>query len=653
MPAVDADAARGGNQAATTQPRSTSSATPNDTACSLYVVDAERDLLAILLSEPYAVGHLDGQVPLGVADWSEPEHRDIYAAIRAVYDRGDDPGVESVGLEMARRGTSAGLEPGTLEILAAQLVRPDQLRGLARAVKVAALHRRADAYAERRDYATAAALAAEADALAAGSRRDDGSAPPFPVDALPQPAREFVRQAAAASDIDPAFVALPLLAIAGGLIGPRVALEIKSGWRETPQLWFAVVAEPGRGKTPGEKHARAALEGLQAEAWDCFERDLARHEAELAQWSELPSSERGPRPEAPKLTSYYAADATMEALVGMLSVRPALVVLRDELVSWVRSCDAYRGGKGGDRAAWLSSWSGVPIKVDRKAGRPAYIETPVVSVAGGIQPDMLPALAEEANRRDGFVERLLFAFPSDHVPGWTEAEVSPSVAAGLEALYRRLATLEPAEQPLRFDADARRAWVDWYAGNSIAQQSVSGILGGIYAKLPIQLARLALILHVIEAVSSVSSVSAEVTPDTLAGAMRLVEYFRAHAHRVVPHFGDAATGIPGLSPEQQAALNYIREQGEARSSDIAELLGTSQPSATNIIRKLRAKGLVVATSYGVYSSAQLARRRFTSGETDETDETDGDTHCQRCGVRLTEGEVGLCQPCADPEGRPV
>lgn len=483
--------------------------------------------------------------------------------------------------------------------------------------------------------------------------------PAFPVDSLPGPVRAFVTQSAAASDIDPAFVALPLLAIAGGLIGPSVRLQLKSNWSVTGQLWLAVVAEPGRGKTPGEQAARRGLEKLQSAAYEEYERELKAYEKDVSDWAALPNDARGPKPETPKLTSYYAADVTMEALVVMLGVRPALVVLRDELVSWVRSCDAYRGGKGGDRAAWLSSWSGVPIKVDRKTGKPAYIENPVVSVAGSIQPDMLPALAEEANRRDGFIERIMFAFPVDHVPAWTEDEVDATVARQVENLYADIVGMTPLESPLRFSREAREAWIEWYSDNTEAQARVSGILGGIYAKLPIQLARLVLVLHVIEAVSSVSPVSSEVKPHTVARAIQLVEYFRAHAHRVVPYFGEAASVIPGLSPEQQQALRFINERGEVKSNDLAEWLGTSQSSAANIIAKLRKKGLVVQASYGVYTPVERHARGFTSDETDESDETATDSTpgptCRLCGEELLnekERAAGVCWPCSDPDGRP-
>ena len=474
--------------------------------------------------------------------------------------------------------------------------------------------------------------------------------PPFPVETLPEPMRLLVVEGAAASDIDPAFVALPLIGIAGGLIGPKVEIELKSGWYETAQLWLAVVAQPGRGKTPGEQHARTGLESLQSEAYSSYEQAQEQYESNLAYWSSQPENQRGPKPAAPTMTSYYSADVTMEALAPILSDHHGLVILRDELVSWVRSCDAYRGGKGGDRQGWLSLWGGVPVKVDRKTSKPIYAKKPVVSVVGGIQPDMLPALAEEANRRDGFVERPLFSYPEDHVPGWTDAEISAATIRQVEQQMRRLGDLPVGDEPIRLTAAARGRWIEWYTGNSAAQAHVSGILGGIYAKLPIQLARLALILHVLRETStnSTTSIGSEITPETLDDAIDLIEYFRAHAHRIVPFFGEAATPVPGLTVERRRILDFHRRHGPATSQQVADALDLPYKSVNNMQQKLVSLHLLYQPGYGSYDVATPSVPESTSGGSDGFD---GTAQVLRDSISSTDSigsDVGGCQECGGP-----
>src|SRR5205814_10380221 len=112
-------------------------------------------------------------------------------------------------------------------------------------------------------------------------------------------------------------------------------------------------------------------------------------------------------------------DATTEALAPMLLNSKGLVLFEDELSGWVRSMDQYRGGgRGADRKHFLSMWSRTLIKVDRKGTpKPIIVPRPCLSVVGGIQPELLPDLADAAQRQDGFLDRLLWSFPdpvADH-----------------------------------------------------------------------------------------------------------------------------------------------------------------------------------------------------------------------------------------------
>src|SRR5690242_14231324 len=64
-------------------------------------------------------------------------------------------------------------------------------------------------------------------------------APPFPVEALPEPVQSLVREGAAALDVPPEFIAVPQLVCAGGTIGKRHCIELKPGYRQWPILYAA------------------------------------------------------------------------------------------------------------------------------------------------------------------------------------------------------------------------------------------------------------------------------------------------------------------------------------------------------------------------------------------------------------------------------
>jgi hypothetical protein len=272
---------------------------------------------------------------------------------------------------------------------------------------------------------------------------------------------------------------------------------LKAGFEQRPILNAAAVAPPGSAKSPAQSLARYPLDVLQTEAVKEFELKLADYDRDLADWSKREVGQRGLKPSRPLLAHFFTTDATLEALAPIARFSPGVALIKDELVSWVKSYDAYRGGRGGDRQAYLSIWAGAPLKIDRAGKDPLYVPEPTVSVVGGIQPEMLPELNEEAGRRDGFIERILWSYPETPPAQWSEDVVSDEVKEDLVALFRQLRTKPKLgdQGTTKLSLEARDYWVDWYNENQRRISQSSGLAAGIYSKFPNQAARLALILH--------------------------------------------------------------------------------------------------------------------------------------------------------------
>src|SRR5207245_2202641 len=93
----------------------------------------------------------------------------------------------------------------------------------------------------------------------------------------PLPRRALVRlapAAAASRPCPPEFVAVPLLGLAGSAAGTARELELKPDWREGPNLFAAVVGDPGSKKSPALRLARAPLDALIAREAAGFRRYL-------------------------------------------------------------------------------------------------------------------------------------------------------------------------------------------------------------------------------------------------------------------------------------------------------------------------------------------------------------------------------------------
>jgi hypothetical protein len=145
----------------------------------------------------------------------------------------------------------------------------------------------------------------------------------------------------------------------------------------------------------------------------------------------------------PVLERCLTNDATTEAVGELLSDNPrGLLLARDELLAWTRSMNMYRKGQGADRQFYLSTWSGTAIRIDRKTppGKKSLsIPRPFLAVIGGITPEMLPELADEYGRQDGFLDRILFTFPDTGPPApWSEAVISDEAGGVWRAALRTL-----------------------------------------------------------------------------------------------------------------------------------------------------------------------------------------------------------------------
>lgn len=399
----------------------------------------------------------------------------------------------------------------------------------------------------------------------------------FPIKVLPRSMRRLIESGAHAMLVPAEFIAVPMLVLAGSVIGNAWEIELKGGWREGPNLYAAIVGDPGAKKTPALKLALRGIHQIQERLHGEYRAAKASYDEELALWEKTPKAQRGDPPEQPRFNHVWTSDSTTEALAEMLSGAKGIVLFRDELVGWVKSMDQYRSGKGADRQHYLSMWSRSQIKIDRKsAPAPIIVDRPCLSVVGGIQPDILPDLVENAQRDDGFIDRLLFAYPDIGEDDWTDVGVDQAAQVAVERLFSDLYDLKGAEMPsgdvvprvALLGPEARALWAAWYRENAAEHRDehLASSLKGTWAKMPSQLARLALILHIGHAVDAGDRPGALVSEETLASAMVLVDYFKAHTRAVL---GELRAPRPQL---EDRILRGLREHGPTTTRNVHQTI---------------------------------------------------------------------------------
>jgi hypothetical protein len=338
---------------------------------------------------------------------------------------------------------------------------------------------------------------------------------PFPIEAVPEPARSFVRQGAEALVCDFAFLALPVLSILAAAIGNTRRVRLKRTWYEPAIIWTVVIGPSGSLKSPAFDLAMEPVHRIQHRKIEEYQQAVAGHLAselayqrDLAAWKKTKGHLQPPQqPETPVCERIVAKDTTVERLAILLQENPrGLLLGRDELSGWFGSFNQYKQRGGADVANWLELHRAGTIIVDRKQGNQTlYIPRASASVTGGIQPETLARALTKEYFENGLAARLLLAMPKRLQKQWTEAELSSSTIQALTLLLETLFELkfnaygEGASIPVdvSLDTPAKVLWVDFYNQWAKEQISLEGELAAAWSKLEGYAARLALVHHVV------------------------------------------------------------------------------------------------------------------------------------------------------------
>ncbi len=175
--------------------------------------------------------------------------------------------------------------------------------------------------------------------------------PAFPLDALPQPWREWVSDTACGAGAPVDYVAQAVLGAVAGLCGAGVKACVTQSWSEPLVLWQALVGAPSAGKTP----ALDAIGRPLASVEKLLQRDAGGGASPV---QALASPVQGGR--------IVVRDAALAALTRSVAARPPGVLLwRDEPTPWLYAL-ARETRHDRPRGPFIDAWSAgsnLPVSV--------------------------------------------------------------------------------------------------------------------------------------------------------------------------------------------------------------------------------------------------------------------------------------------------
>ena len=243
----------------------------------------------------------------------------------------------------------------------------------------------------------------------------------FPIDIFPKPIQSYIIECNETLDSSIDYMGCSMLWLISVIVGNSIQIEVKKGWNETATIWLAVVGKAGLGKTPSIHNIIKPLLSAnnkeiknyikQAEKYEYYEKLTAKEKKEHEEIHK------------PKKSQFIANDITIEALVELHQEnKNSIGVFKDELAGWFKDMNKYR--EGSDLEFWLSTWSGKAISLNRKTAKSSFVDKPLVSVLGGIQPSILNSFYTEDNKDNGFMDRMLLTYPNLDIEKWNDKEMN-------------------------------------------------------------------------------------------------------------------------------------------------------------------------------------------------------------------------------------
>ncbi len=343
---------------------------------------------------------------------------------------------------------------------------------------------------------------------------------------LPQTLANAFNHDAAILNIDPVSLWQYFLPTVLSIAGKRVSLDVES--HLIPAIaWTCIVGESGTGKSRAESVILGNLKQKQ-------HREKKRWLEQMGEYKQI-TQNKGKNdnteiePPAPE-RKYLFEVATIQAVMRRLSEQHenGSIWARDEIAGLFKSLGQFQGKKGDNEGleCLLKMWDGSGSFVDRvNAETDSYsIPETRLSIAGGIQPGAFRTAFKDPHDAQGLQARFLYAipqvFPAKRVKGYCE------LSDILPPLYDWLDRCPIKTIKLSRKADHRYSKLVEQIGLQAEQSSCPAVRAWM-RKLPTQLLRIALALHLVECYYNRDLSFGELQQDTLERAVEICRYYRS------------------------------------------------------------------------------------------------------------------------------
>lgn len=338
----------------------------------------------------------------------------------------------------------------------------------------------------------------------------------------------------------PEYLFNSLLAASGSRIGTasRIIINPEGGYKQPCVFWTTNVNHSGQAKTPPQQAVVEPLEEMEAAASHI-------HDIEVEDYQADKNGDRKPPVRLRRLLN----NTTISQKIRIHGENPrGLLEYIDELVSDYQRLNQYTRGKGDDLQLELGFWNGTGCNYDRHDAR-LFLKRTALSKTGTYQWDTLARLmADEVNFvASGYSARFLYCSITDAPPRYLDLlseQTQDTFKEKLYWLYTELERLPETDYLLSHEAKVLFQGWNHTLVNAEIEESHFG-LSLVYAKIESYTARIALWLHIVNAVLRGEKPAAMIDGKTMQHAIEIASFY-LWQHKLIHAHNSPTRSLEGI-----------------------------------------------------------------------------------------------------------
>jgi hypothetical protein len=422
----------------------------------------------------------------------------------------------------------------------------------------------------------------------------------FPLEIFPESLQNYIllNQKTLNHSID--YMGCSLLWYIAICIGNSCKVQVKTGWRESVNIWLGLIGKAGLGKTPSINAVIFPLAKKNSFEIKHYQNEYKKYK----EYEKLSSKDKKDVEEIkePVRKQIIVNDVTVEALADLHEENEVgIAVFKDELNGWIKDMNKYKPGS--DLEFWLSCWSNQEAIMTRKTAKSSFIQSPLIPVLGGIQPGIFSQISTLENKDNGFLDRLLVCYPDKDIEHYNRNAIDQEVLDWYEAYMSQFYNLIRKEilklnkfgdiesRIIKFDSEAEKEWERIFNNITDMQNSddISEYVKSMLSKQKAYIPRFALIINCITAYNESNGFD-WISKDSLLKAEKLSNYFIAMSKKIKINSletSELSELVRSLKSEPiERKIQQIQEAiPDFNRSELAEMLNVSRTTIYKHLKK--------------------------------------------------------------------